>query len=207
VSRDAGWLVRRGAQIGAVGLTIGLLHSDAGDLRIRCAGTRILAVAPKIQEQPEGRRNDSLSHESSILSEIDQQLAILDNPLIVTCGGRTNDLPLLRYRCFAHALPLGRLHLALGCRWKYFDRYDTGWHLDLGDLLSGHGASSELTLDDLCTLASVSFKTWSAGLDERASEESQAIFGLLLRFLCVTGRMSEASYKAADQELAAKACH
>jgi hypothetical protein len=94
------------------------------------------------------------------------------------------------------------LHLALGNRWKYFERHDAGWHLDLGDVLAGHGASSELSLDELCGLVPHGLNWQCPPCGTRALRESSAIFDLLLRFLCVTGRMSEKDYGAASGEMA-----
>lgn len=44
-SRDAGWLVRQGAKVAAIGMTVGLLCSDASQVRVRGAKTRILTAS------------------------------------------------------------------------------------------------------------------------------------------------------------------
>lgn len=194
-SRDAGWLVRQGAQVAAIGVTIGSLCSDGSQARVGGIQSKMLPASTGKNASWEIVAPE-LAHERIALYGLADELAKLSNPLVVTCGGRGQDLPFLRYRCIAQLIPLGVLHLSLNNRWKYFDRFDSGWHVDLGDSLAGYGASSDLALDDLTCLCGMDYR-------QGVLEESNAIFGVFLRFLCTTGRMDRTDYELVIDELAA----
>jgi hypothetical protein len=181
-------------------MTIGLLRSDEGQVHIRNPQAAILtALNSPNPLNVEG--NACPRGEQAILRSFAEVLAQLSNPLVITCGGRRQDLLLLRYRCLACLVSLDALHLSVGNRWKYFDRFDSSWHLDVADLLAGYGASSELTLDDLSRLCALEFLKLNLNNPPSAADESNAILALFFRFLFLTGRMDKPAYEIALAEL------
>jgi hypothetical protein len=121
----------------------------------------------------------------------------------VSVGGRRLDLPFLRYRCMAAGIPLPALHMSLNGRLCYFDRFDSNWHVDLADLLSGFGNSRPLGLTDLCRLAGL-----EAALEKsrtspllQAGTEVRAIVALFLRTLMVLGRLDSRQTQRVEESM------
>jgi hypothetical protein len=67
---------------------------------------------------------------------IAQELERARQPLLVTFGGHSRTLPLLRFRAVAHHLAMPPLYPSED-RERYFKRDNPLWHLDLQDLLTG----------------------------------------------------------------------
>ena len=147
---DAANLVRRGARFGALAMATGRLTGDWEDLRVTLLGVETLRAEPV---GPPSETVLSADPERVLLHGAADELMRLSNPLLVSVGGRRLDLPFLRYRCMAAGIPLRALHMSLNGRLCYFDRFDSNWHVDLADLLSGFGNSRPLGLTDLCRLA------------------------------------------------------
>jgi predicted PolB exonuclease-like 3'-5' exonuclease len=76
-------------------------------------------------------------------------------PILVTFGGNGFDLPLLRYRAFAHGVPLPGLHS--GGHRNYWHRFGQD-HIDLCDVLSGYGGSTKPSLAEMAALANIPVK-------------------------------------------------
>ena len=125
----------------------------------------------------------------------------LSNPLVVTCGGRSLDLPFLRYRALAHRVTLSALHLSVADRLIYFIRYDPIWHLDICDLLAGQGASTALGLEELCSLRGLKFASPTADPRSRAKREATLVFLLFLGMLRLMGRLSQQDQGEAEEAL------
>lgn len=192
---DAGSLVRRGAWAAAIGMAVGQIASDGDELRVRVLNIDIVQGGGR---EPGAERID---HEPALLESFARQLSLLDNPVIVTAGGRRTDLPFLRYRCLARGVELSALHLSMTSKLSYFDRYDQNWHLDLCDLLCGHGASIPLTLAELCCLCGLDrlVQGLSGG---RVLCETTLVFALFLNTIRVIGHLSASQYRQAMFNLA-----
>jgi predicted PolB exonuclease-like 3'-5' exonuclease len=76
-------------------------------------------------------------------------------PILVTFGGNGFDLPLLRYRAFAHGVPVPGLHG--GGHRNYWHRFGSD-HVDLCDALSGYGGSTKPSLAEIAALAKIPVK-------------------------------------------------
>lgn len=190
-------LLRHGATISDIAMTIGFLGYAQGEARVRFSNTECLGAAIG---QSDGLE-PGCDREAIMLHAFAQQLERLSNPLIVTCGGAALDLPLLRYRCFAKLIPLPTLHLSISNRFKYFDRHDVGWHLDIADLLSGGAGGGRLDIHALCPLADIPLEL---GPGDCLVAESMAVFALFVRFLRLTGQMNAADYSNALKDLEKK---
>jgi hypothetical protein len=186
---DAGWLVGHGARASAIGTVVGRVASDGDELHVR-----VLEIDAEADHTGDGKRkhvaDNSIDREAVLLESLAGQISMMNNPLIVTCGGRRMDLPFVRYRCLAKGIALNALHLSLGNRLNYYDRYDQNWHLDVCDLLCGQGASSLLTLQDLCALCGVDGVQRRTIPDDRARGEAISVFAIFLSVLRVMGRLS-----------------
>ena len=127
----------------------------------------------------------------------------LSNPLLVSVGGRRLDVPFLRYRCMAAGIPLPALHMSLNGRLCYFDRFDSNWHIDLADLLSGFGNSRPLGLAELCRLAGLeaALEKNAASPLLRADTEVRAIVALFLRTLTVLGRLDPRQMQRVEESI------
>jgi len=88
-------------------------------------------------------------------------------PILVTFGGNGFDLPLLRYRAFAHGVPLPGLHG--GGHRNYWHRFGSD-HIDLCDVLSGYGGSTKPSLAEMAALAKVPVKI--GGVDAAKSSHT-----------------------------------
>jgi hypothetical protein len=129
----------------------------------------------------------ALDPEACALEELRELWLRCTSPLLVTCGGRTSDLPFLRYRCLARDISLPALHLCTANRFGYFDRFDQNWHFDLADFLAGHGASQRLGLEELCALAGIAFADERNDLRNAAQDEASRIFCVFVRLLEAIG--------------------
>ena len=70
-------------------------------------------------------------------------------PRLVSFNGRGFDLPVLKYRAMVHGVSAPWLYRA-GDKWNsYTQRYSTDWHCDLLDVLSDHGASARVKLNEV----------------------------------------------------------
>ena len=70
-------------------------------------------------------------------------------------GGNGFDLPLLRYRAFAHGVAVPGLHG--GGHRNYWHRFGSD-HIDLCDVLSGYGGSTKPSLAEIAALAKIPVK-------------------------------------------------
>jgi hypothetical protein len=197
--RDAGWLVRRGARIGAVGFAAGSLVRDDAALRVRFNAVEVLAV-PRPRDRSGACAEGDADPEAALVGALADRLLRLSSPLVVTCGGRGFDLPFLRYRALAHGRPLAALHRGAGRRLVYFDRFDPDWHFDLADVLAGHGASRPLGLEDLCALVGLGRLMGTADPAAAARRGARAIALLFLGTLRVMDRLdADELRRAADR--------
>ena len=86
-------------------------------------------------------------------------------PRLVSFNGRGFDLPVLKYRAMVHGVQAPWLYGA-GDKWNsYTQRYSTDWHCDLLDVLSDHGASARISLDEVCSVLGVPGKFGVSGAD------------------------------------------
>jgi predicted PolB exonuclease-like 3'-5' exonuclease len=76
-------------------------------------------------------------------------------PVLVTFGGNDFDLPLFRYRAFAHGVPAPGLHG--GGRRNYWHRFGQD-HIDFCDVLSGYGGSTKPGLAEIAASANIPVK-------------------------------------------------
>jgi predicted PolB exonuclease-like 3'-5' exonuclease len=86
----------------------------------------------------------------------------LRQPRLVTFNGRGFDLPVLKYRAMAHGVAAPTLYAAGDRRNGYASRYATDWHCDLADVLSDHGASARVSLEEVAAVLGIPGKL---GLD------------------------------------------
>lgn len=182
-------LVRKQALIGAIGVAIGRLSDDGDDVELTLDE---VAALPRRTPGYEFPLTTAAAHETetSAVRELSDLWMQGSSPLLVTCGGRALDLVFLRYRCLAKGIPLPALHLSMGNRLSYFDRYDSRWHLDLADFLAGQGASQPLTFGELCSLCQLGARTQTADLRENLRADAASLFSLLAQTLHVMGRRS-----------------
>lgn len=199
-SRDAGWLVGRGARVGAIGIVLAEIASDGEELHVRAVKTGCMAPRGERSNEP-CRTERRVDEETTLLQSIARRLDRLRSPLVVTCGGRSLDLPFLRYRALAQGVSLPGLHLSLAGKWAYFNRYDASWHFDISDSLAGQGASMALGLEELCTLRGLQGVSSNADPRTQASREAALVFLVFLGILCTMGRLSLQEYNAAESAL------
>lgn len=134
-------------------------------------------------------------------------------PMLVTFGGNGFDLPLLRYRAFAHGLAVPALHG--GARRDYWHRFGQD-HIDLCDVLSSFGASPKPSLAEMAALANIPVKI--GGVDGSQVEayveagrmtevadyclsDVLATYAVFLRFNMVRGDLTLPHYEAAMESL------
>jgi hypothetical protein len=103
----------------------------------------------------------------------------------------------------AAGIPLPALHTSLNGRLCYFDRFDSNWHVDLADLLSGFGNSRPLGLTDLCRLAGLeaALEKSAASPLLRAETEVRAIVALFLRTMNVLGRLDPRQTQRVEESI------
>ena len=134
-------------------------------------------------------------------------------PVLVSFNGGSFDLPVLRYRALAQSIAVpGMFH---GSGRDYWYRF--GWdHIDLCDLLSGFGASTRPSLNEMAALLDVPAKldgmdgskveaAVNAGaLDDIAAyclSDVIVTFRLMLRFALVRGEIDAAQMAASETSL------
>jgi hypothetical protein len=192
--RDAGWLARRGAHVGAVGYATGTIVTTASNVQANLVDLGSWVLHTPNVPSASTRDGKAVNLELVVLRSISDLLLRLSSPMIITCGGRILDLPFLRYRAFIMGASVPGLHLLSGNRLAYFDRFDVRWHVDLSELLAGYGATQPLQLAELCALIKLEPPILSDNLDDRAKNEALEVFLLFLRMLRVTGQLSEREY-------------
>ncbi len=136
-------------------------------------------------------------------------------PILVTFGGNGFDLPLLRYRAFAHGVPVPALHA--GGHRNYWHRFGSD-HIDLCDVLSGYGGSTKPSLAEMTALANIPAKI--GGIDGSQVEafveagrlaevaaycltDVLATYCVFLRFEMVRGDLRPAHFEASMESLKA----
>lgn len=73
-------------------------------------------------------------------------------PRLVSFNGRGFDLPVLKYRAMKYGVAAPALYRS-GDKWNsYQSRYSDDWHCDLQDMLSDHGASARVRLNEVCAV-------------------------------------------------------
>jgi hypothetical protein len=162
-------------KIASVGHATGTLIEDGSSWRMRLTSVGILG------RDCGNTSVTTIDDERVLLEEFTQHLGQLDRPLIVTCGGRSGLLPLVRYRCLAHRMRAPILTTSISNRLVYFDRWDNNWHVDISDHLATHGATHPLTLEELCSLCGVENRTpTTAVAPQRAALAIFELFGRLI---------------------------
>ena len=136
-------------------------------------------------------------------------------PILVTFNGNGFDLPLLRYRAFALGVPVPGLHG--GGHRNYWHRFGQD-HVDLCDVLSGHGASTKPSLAETAALANIPVKI--GGIDGSQVEayvaagrltevadycltDVLATYSVFLRYEMVRGDLRPAHFDASMDSLRA----
>jgi Predicted 3'-5' exonuclease related to the exonuclease domain of PolB len=198
--RDAGWLVRHNARIGAIGVATGNMAGDGEEVRLCLSDTGHWAI-PMVEGRPVFGGQDSADQEAVLLHGIADQITRFDTPLVVTVGGRRMDLTFLRYRALAKEIPLRGLHGYLNGRLNIFDRFDMTWHIDVADVLSATGASSPLSLRQLCSLACIEHWPDDRDLATCAQLEALGVFAVFVRTLRIMGTLAPHEYRRAQKML------
>lgn len=73
-------------------------------------------------------------------------------PRLVSYNGRGFDMPVMKYRAMAHGIS-AQWFYQTGDKWNnYMQRYSSDWHCDLLDVLSDHGASARVKLNEACAI-------------------------------------------------------
>jgi Predicted 3'-5' exonuclease related to the exonuclease domain of PolB len=196
--RDAGWLVKQNARIGAIGVATGIMAGDGVEIRLRLVDTSHFAI-PVVDGRSVFGGGDSADQEAVLLHGIANQITRFNTPLIVTVGGRSMDLTFLRYRALAREVPLNGLHGYFNGRLNIFDRFDMSRHIDLADVLSTTGASSPLVLHQLCSVACIPRPTADNDLAAHARLEAVGVFAVFVRTLRVMGTLSPLEYQRAQK--------
>ncbi len=189
VGQLATLLVRKQVLIGAIGVAIGRLSGDGDDVELTLDEAAVLPRRTPGSEYPLTTAA-ALETEASAIRELRGLWMQASGPLLVTCGGRALDLVFLRYRCLARGISLPALHLSMGNRLSYFDRYDSRWHLDLADFLASQGASQPLTFGELCGLCQLGARTQTSDLREEVRGDAASLFSLMAQTLHVMGQCS-----------------
>jgi len=155
------------------------------------------------------------SSESQILRKLIRYIE-QKKPRLVTFNGRGFDLPVIRYRALKHGLEAPWLARGLN-RWdNYNHRYNTEWHLDLMDALSGFGASKFCSLSEICRLLRLPGKLGVDGSQVKTLVENGQIervrdyceidvlntYLVFLRYVLYSGELSRDDYKASVATLA-----
>jgi hypothetical protein len=121
--------------------------------------------------------------EASILAGLERSVAAEPGPVLVGFNSQGFDLPVIRYRAMALGVAMPAL-LQDGIGRRYAHRFGRD-HLDLCDLLSGHGASARPSLAEAAALI---------GLDGKPGLQGSEVEGAV-----AAGRLDEvAAYCAVD---------
>ncbi|MBT4921434.1 MAG: 3'-5' exonuclease [Rickettsiales bacterium] len=85
-------------------------------------------------------------------------------PKLVSYNGRSFDFPVLQYRALKYQTNSFGIY-QLGDKWNsYMQRYSTEWHCDLLEVLSNFGASTRISMNDLCAVLDIPGKIDVDGL-------------------------------------------
>src|SRR4051794_24192812 len=151
--------------------------------------------------------------ERELVERFVDSLNELPSPQLVGFNSSSFDLPVLRYRAFALAVPAHTIHGGNGK--DYWYRYGRD-HLDICDIISGFGASARPSLTELAALLGIPAKI--EGIDG-SQVESMVVAGRLeelaaycdtdifvtylafLRFSLVTGEINPSSYTGSLENL------
>jgi len=132
-------------------------------------------------------------------------------PCLVTWNGRSFDLPVLALRAFRQGVDFGWYYRGNGYRYRFSEE----GHLDLGDLVSDHGAARMTSLDAAARLIGLPGKqgvdgSQVEGLFRSGQLESVRRYCLadvaqtafvLLRYRLVAGDITADTYRAAAERL------
>jgi 3'-5' exonuclease len=113
--------------------------------------------------------------ERELVERFIESLNSTPSPQLVGFNSSSFDLPVLRYRAFALAVPAQVIHGSNGK--DYWYRYGRD-HIDICDIISGFGASTRPSLAELAALSGIPAKT--TGID-----------GSQVELLVTTGRLEE----------------
>jgi hypothetical protein len=151
--------------------------------------------------------------ERELIERFVDSLAEVPSPQLVGFNSSSFDLPILRYRAFALAVPAQAIHGGNGKNYWY--RY--GWdHIDLCDVFSSFGASARPSLTELAALSGTPVKI--GGIDgtqveaivaaqkfeELAAYCDHDVFTtylLFLRFSFLTGALESEGYSSSLVQL------
>jgi predicted PolB exonuclease-like 3'-5' exonuclease len=151
--------------------------------------------------------------ERELVERFVDSLAEAPSPQLVGFNSSSFDLPVLRYRAFALAVPAQTIHGGNGK--DYWYRY--GWdHFDICDVMSNFGASARPSLAELAALSGTPAKF--GGIDG-SQVESMVVSGRLeeiaaycdtdifvtylffLRFLLISGALNPEGYVSSLEQL------
>jgi predicted PolB exonuclease-like 3'-5' exonuclease len=136
-----------------------------------------------------------------------------ERPRLVTWNGRSFDLPVLTLRALRHGVAFPWYYQDR----DYRDRHGGDRHVDLCDLLAGHGAARMTSLDGAARLIGLPGKSGVDGSQVEAlyragqiealrqyclSDVAQTAF-VFLRYLLLTGQLERARYQRAAADLLA----
>ncbi|HKU65948.1 MAG TPA: 3'-5' exonuclease [Rhizomicrobium sp.] len=151
--------------------------------------------------------------ERELVQSFIDSLSETPSPQLVGFNSSAFDLPVLRYRAFAMAIPAQAIHGGNGKDYWYRFGRD---HLDICDVISGFGASTRPSLAELAAISGIPAKIGgidgsqveamvAAGrLEEVAAYCDTDIFVtyfLFLRFMLVTGGLGLDGYTASLEHL------
>ena len=176
--------------------------------KIVCIGA---IYAERIDEGPRNIVRSGVGHigvrsERELVERFVDSLNEAPSPQLIGFNSSSFDLPVLRYRAFALAVPAQTIHGGNGR--DYWYRYGRD-HIDICDVISGYGASARPSLTELAALSGIPAKIGeidgsqvepmvAAGrLEELAAYCDTDIFVtyiLFLRFLLVTGGLNPDCY-------------
>jgi len=144
--------------------------------------------------------------ERDLVQSFIESLSETPSPQLVGFNSSAFDLPVLRYRAFAMAIPAQAIHGGNGRDYWYRFGRD---HLDICDVISGFGASARPSLAELAALSGIPAKI--GGIDGSQVEAMVAegrleevamycdtdifvTYLIFLRFMLVTGGLDVDSY-------------
>jgi hypothetical protein len=151
--------------------------------------------------------------ERELVQSFIESLSEPPSPQLVGFNSSAFDLPVLRYRAFAMAIPAQAIHGGNGKDYWYRFGRD---HLDICDVISGFGASARPSLAELAALSGIPAKIGgidgsqveamvAAGrIEEIAAYCDTDIFVtylLFIRFMLVTGGLGLDGYSASLEHL------
>jgi 3'-5' exonuclease len=183
--------------------------------RIVCIGA---IYAERAEREPWIITRSGVGHigskpERELIERFMDSLNEAPSPQLVGFNSSSFDLPVLRYRAFALAVPAQTIHGGNGR--DYWYRYGRD-HIDICDSISGYGASARPSLAELAALCRIPTKTdgiqgmhvesmvVAGRLEEVAAYCDADIFVtyiIFLRFSLVTGWISLDSYASSLENL------